>query len=188
MSKTPVYSNVSGVAGNPAPTACRSCHPPAWALAVVFAIAGSLSLLAAVPPEQTTANLRVTATVVKNCEVSTSDIAFGTYDPLGANRTANVDQQGTITVRCTIGTSPQVSIQNDIARIMTGGGGNLNYQLYQDANHTTPWTTTALGGSVTVPGFATDTAQVLNVYGRIPSGQNVTPGSYSHSLTVTLNF
>ena len=150
---------------------------------VVFAIAA-----AGVSARQNTATLNVTATVIKNCDISTSDVAFGQYDPLGANLTTDLTGTGTITMRCTLGEAPRIDI--DVpggGRIMTGGTGSLNYQLYKEGGRTTPWTTGASGG-VTAAQFATDQAQTLTVYGLIPRAQNVPAGSYSHQLTVTVNF
>ena len=51
-----------------------------------------------------TANLGVTATVTNNCTISTAALAFGSYDPVVANASTNLDGSGTVSVACTKGT------------------------------------------------------------------------------------
>jgi len=41
-----------------------------------------------------TANLDVTATISANCTISTSAVAFGTYDPISANNSTPLDATG----------------------------------------------------------------------------------------------
>ena len=48
-----------------------------------------------------TGTLSVTATVAKNCTVSASTLAFGSYDPIGANASSPLDGTSTATFTCT---------------------------------------------------------------------------------------
>jgi len=68
----------------------------------------ALALLAAATPaaaQSATATFQVSANVLKTCTIVANAIAFGNYDPVGANGTAPADQTGTVTIRCTRGTS-----------------------------------------------------------------------------------
>ena len=72
--------------------------------AVVAALAPSASAATA------TANLTVGAAVTKNCTVSTSALAFGSYDPVVANASANLDGTGGVTVACTRGATASIAL------------------------------------------------------------------------------
>lgn len=156
-----------------------------FAAAVLIALAAR-SVVAAT----TTTTFQVTATVLSSCNVSATDLAFGTYDPLAA---APTDGNSTVTVQCTllapfsIGLNAGVGAGATVAtRIMTAGGNTLAYSLYQDAARATVWGNTP--GSDTVAGTGTGIAVPFTVYGRIPNGQNAAPGSYADTITVTVNF
>src|SRR5438270_6999931 len=64
-----------------------------------------------------TANLSVTASVAANCTITTAPVAFGAYDPVGANAAADLNGAGTVTVACTKGTAATVDL---------GQGANLS--------------------------------------------------------------
>jgi spore coat protein U-like protein len=59
----------------------------------VALVAGGLILGAAAPAlaQTATANLSVTATVTKNCSITTTPVAFGSYDPVVTNATTPLD-------------------------------------------------------------------------------------------------
>src|SRR5688572_26333093 len=46
--------------------------------------------------QSASASLTVTASVAKNCTISTTPVNFGAYDPVAANATAPLDGTGTI--------------------------------------------------------------------------------------------
>ena len=77
---------------------------------------------------------------------------------------------------------------NGTTRRMAGPGGQfLNYGLFRDSGRTVQWGNgTALGGQVS--GTGSGSAQSLTVYGRIPASQLATPGSYSDSVVVTVEY
>jgi spore coat protein U-like protein len=70
----------------------------------------------------------------------------------------------------------------------------LTYQIYKEAANTNIWTTGAAGGVVpnasTSKNSALTTASgaALTVFGKIPQNQDVTTGSYSDTVTITINF
>lgn len=141
-----------------------------------------------------TGNLSVTATVSGTCTLTTSPVAFGTYDPAdGADDTAT----GTVTVTCTSGTGYKVSLDaganegtsGDVTtrRMIAAATQYLPYQLYQDSGHTSVWGDTV--GTNELTGQTGDgTAQAHSVYGVITAGQYVPPGSYTDTVLVTVTY
>jgi spore coat protein U-like protein len=159
------------------------------------ALAGSL-LAGNADAGTATANLSVTATVSATCSISTTPLAFGTYDPVVTNAATPLDATGGVVVTCTNGAATTVTLGQGLnantgssdsvpLRRMASGGNYLSYSLYQNAGHTTVWGNTAgtgiahtgTGGAVTVP-----------VYGRVAAGQNVASGAYADTVVATVTF
>lgn len=143
-----------------------------------------------------TSNLSVTATVSANCTISTSAVAFGTYDPVSTHASADLDGTGTVTVTCTSGSGATITLDQgsnpatgstDAAplRQMASGANRLAYSLYSDASRTTVWGNTA---ATDVDHTGTGTATALTVYGRIPGGQNKPAGSYTDTVVATVTY
>ncbi len=57
-------------------------------------------------------SLTVTATVTKNCTITTAPVAFGNYDSVTANASAPLDGLGTVTVTCTKGAPAKVGLND----------------------------------------------------------------------------
>ncbi len=138
-----------------------------------------------------TTTFPVTATVLGVCSVSASSLDFGNYDPTSVT---DLDASTTLDVLCTIGTSFTVGLSAGTAsgatvttRAMTNGGDTLDYALYQDAGRTTNWGNTP-GADTPASAIAGLTATSYTVYGRVAQGQNVAAGSYSDTITVTVNY
>lgn len=140
-----------------------------------------------------TGNLSVTATVSGTCTLTTSPVAFGTYDPAsGTDDTAT----GTVTVTCTNGTGYTVSLDaganeetpGDVStrRMLAAASQYLPYQLYQDSGHTTVWGDS--GGAILTGQTGDGTAQPISVYGLITAGQYVPAGSYTDTVVVTITY
>jgi spore coat protein U-like protein len=70
---------------------------------------------------------------------------------------------------------------------MAAGTNKIRYDLYQDTLHTTVWgdVGTAAAKSYTSTGMAGTT---LTIYGRMPSGQDAVTGSYTDTVTATIQF
>jgi spore coat protein U-like protein len=63
----------------------------------------------------------------------------------------------------------------------------LNYNLFVNAGRSTVWGDGAPGTStVFLKNVKKNHPAVATIYGRVPPGQNVSVGSYSDSLTVTI--
>jgi spore coat protein U-like protein len=160
----------------------------AAAVALVFA-----AFSAPASAATATANLSVTATVTNNCTISTAALAFGSYDPVVANASTNLDGSGTVSVACTKGTSATVGLglgsnaSGSTRRMADGSGNFLTYELYQDSGHSTIWGNS--GGGLLSPAAAPSKAtRNFTVYGQVVSNQDVTAGSYSDTVVATVNF
>ena len=156
--------------------------------------AGLIAATSAFAATTTTTTFQVTANVAAQCNVSAANLAFGVVDPLGGN----VDQFTTVTVKCTknsaytVGLNAGATAGATIAqRLMANGADTMQYNLYTDAGRTTIWGNSAAAPAwVAGTGAGLGTAQVLNVYGRVPSGQtNLAVGSYTETaVTVTVTY
>jgi spore coat protein U-like protein len=125
----------------------------------------------------------VTATVQSTCVISATAMSFGTYTAVVSNSTS------TVTVTCTNTTPYTVALNAGAAtgatvtnRSMTGtGSALLGYALYSDTGRTVNFATTA---SITGSGAA----QPITIYGQIPAGEYVAPGSYTDTITATVTY
>lgn len=133
---------------------------------------------------------RVSASVQAVCEVTATDLSFGTYTSQNAT-----DLQGTTLLRatCTPGSSYQVGLNEGTSagatvnqRKMVSGAQALNYQLYRESSRTSIWGNTT--GTDTVTGVGTGLAQDHTVFGSIPAKQVIPAGEYSDTITVRIYF
>jgi spore coat protein U domain-containing protein, fimbrial subunit CupE1/2/3/6 len=177
---------------------------------IVSYLAGALLASAAVSTlaqSSTTGNLSVTSSVAQSCTLTTiSTLAFGGYDPVGANASTALPGTGSVSVNCTKG-STGITIDLDGGANLTGSQRRmkgatvttefLNYSITQPATGT-PWTSCAgstvwgstVGGSVYTPTVTWDgtTVNAFTVCGSVPAAQNVSAQSYSDTVLVTVNF
>ena len=139
------------------------------------------------------ATLAVSATVTATCLLTSGALNFTGYTGI-----ADVQGTGSITATCTNGAA---------AKIMMGQGANpasgstddvplrqmqiastgkfLSYFLYSAGPNNTVWGNTAATAKIV---NATGLAQVVDVYGTIPSGQNPFAGAYTDLVNVTFTF
>jgi spore coat protein U-like protein len=143
-------------------------------------------LSAQTTPASTT--FRVTTRVDTICEVTATDLAFGSYvaqsgTPLtGTTLLRTTCTPGsTYNVGLDAGTSAGATVQ---ARRMVSGTNNLNYQLYQDSARATIWGNTP--GTDTVTGVGTGTQVDHTVFGAVPAAQVVPAGDYADTITVRI--
>ena len=128
------------------------------------------------------------------CTVSATGINFGAYDVFVATP---LDSTGTVTVTCdqappadiVVAIGPSGTSGAFIPRQMRSASSpdRLNYNLFTNAGRSTVWGDGAAGTStVFLKNVKKNRPAVTTIYGRIPAGQNVSVGSYSDSLTVTI--
>ena len=130
------------------------------------------------------------ATVVNNCLISATNVAFTSTGVLSSALNAS----GAITARCTNGDAYQIALSSGssgsvAARQMqrAGGGGAVNYQLYTDAAHTSAWGD-GTAGTTMATGTGSGNAVSITVYGRVPTQTTPMPGNYSDTITATISF
>jgi spore coat protein U-like protein len=159
----------------------------------ILALGGTLSLAAlpALAAQTVTTQFNVTATVLNNCTVSASDLAFGNYS---ASSGTPVTATTTLSVTCTANLGYSIALDGGTttglvaARAMKDAGSNqLNYGLYTSGAYSTVWGD-GTGSTQTVAGSGNGTAQSVTVYGRIPAAQYVAAGSYADRVTVTVTY
>jgi spore coat protein U-like protein len=114
-------------------------------------------------------------------------MTFGNYT--GAVNSA----QSAVTVTCTNSTTYTVGLGTGLAtgatvttRQMQNGAALLSYGLFSNATWTTNWGNTLATNWVSGTGNGAGLA--INVYGQIPAGQYVTPGSYTDNISVTVTY
>ncbi len=125
---------------------------------------------------------------------SASPVAFGAYDVFSGTPD---DAIGSVTFRCsgppgavvTIDLSSGGSGTYSPRRMTRAGVETLDYNLYLDATRTQIWGN-ATGGTLHYgPTVAPRNANVLvNIYGRIPAGQDKSAGTYTDTIVATINF
>ena len=160
---------------------------------VALIIGGVVLGMAAPALAQTaTSNLTVSATVAKNCSITTTAVAFGSYDPIVANAATPLDGTGTVVVTCTKGAGTRIDLglganASGTTRRMTGGSDFLSYELYQNTTRTTVWGAGAAAGQ-TIAAAPNKNPRTFTVYGRVAAGQDVTAASYNDTVVATINF
>ena len=160
------------------------------------AVAAAIALTAGLAPyasaATSTANFGVSATVGKNCTISTNALAFGTYDPVVANLSATLDGTGAVTVGCTRGAIASIALgsgsnaSGSTRRMADGTGNYLVYELFSDSSHTTVWNSGS--GALTLTAAPSRATRDLTVYGRISGNQDVPAGTYADTVVATVNF
>jgi spore coat protein U-like protein len=161
--------------------------------AAVAALGGAVVAVHEAQAATATANLAVTARVIQQCTITAPNtLAFGDYDPVSANATANLDASTTISVACTRGsTAVWIGLglganASGAVRRLASGAERLNYEIYRETGRTTVWgNTSATGVSYTPTSRA---ATNLTVFGRVPGGQDVAVGTYTDTVVATINF
>lgn len=126
-----------------------------------------------------------------NCSFSTTSIAFGTYNVFSS---VSVDSTGSVTYNCNGNTPVVITMTRGqsatfLPRQLAKGTERLAYNLFRDAARTTIWGDFTGGTSAY---FDTNSPKkedvTVTVYGRIPSGQDISAGSYTDTVTVVMNF
>lgn len=133
------------------------------------------------------------AVILGNCTAGATAVAFGTYNLLSATPLTST---GTVTVDC--GAAIIAGNTTVTVNLSTGQSGTytvrslgtgFNYNLYQDTAHTQIWGD-GTGGSTQYSGRINNghSSFSATVYGEIPALQNPGPGSYTDTITVTVNY
>jgi spore coat protein U-like protein len=144
-----------------------------------------------------------TCGILCSCTISVTTINLGGYNPIANTATTAT---GSLTVSCqllsAIGTVLEpftVSLSQGhsstfAARQMTGSTATtLNYNLFSNAAMTSVWgdgtgISQILSSSIQVSVLNLLTPQIQTIFAQIPAGQKIPAGSYSDTITATLQF
>jgi len=143
--------------------------------------------------QSATASLTVSASVSKNCTITTAPVAFGNYDSVVSNATAPLDGTGTVIVTCPKGAVAKVGLNQGgnaqgATRRMAGSAAEyLTYELYKDAGHAAVWGNTA-ADALDIPAAVNQNPQSFPVYGRVAAAQSAAVGTYTDTVVATVNF
>lgn len=159
-----------------------------------LAIAAVPIMLLAQPAHASTATgqMPVSAQVLENCSVVSTPMAFGSITDVGAN---DVETKATITLACTANATFEIQLDDGTnpdagQRRMANVGATefLPYEIYKDSGHSSRWGNTLGSDTVTGSASALGAASVI-AYGRIAQGVGkVSAGSYTDTVTITVNF
>ena len=164
---------------------------------ILMVLAGIVAISAvthdSLAAQSATASLTVTASVTKNCTISTTPVNFGAYDTVAANATAPLDGIGTIVVTCTKGAAAKVGLstgsnaQGTTRRMTTSATEFLNYELYKDAARTSVWGD-GIDTGLDLGAAPNRNPRTFTTYGRVPAAQDATVGNYTDTVVATVNF
>lgn len=126
-----------------------------------------------------------------SCTISTTSVSFGIYDVFA---TAPLDSTGSVRYNCNSRTrdilvtlGPGASGTFSL-RTLQKVGENLGYNLYIDSARTQVWGDGSGGSQAHANANPPNTTLTLTIYGRIPAGQDVSPGLYSDNVVAEINF
>ena len=128
-----------------------------------------------------------------SCTISATSVDFGNYNVFNGSA---LDSTGTITYRCNRTSRkhhhlaeqrPEHHLQSatDVSR----DARSLTYNLYRNAARTKIWGDGTGGTAVYSRANPPNNSNVnVTIYGRVPAGQDVSAGSYSDTVSATINF
>jgi spore coat protein U-like protein len=134
----------------------------------------------------------VTATVINDCTIASTNIDFGTTGLL----TSTLAASGTLSVTCTNAAPYSIALSAGTGagatpadRRMTRSGGTdqVKYGLYATAAYGTPWGD-GTAGSIVASNTGTGTPQQLTVYARVLPQTTPSTGSYLDSVIATITY
>jgi spore coat protein U-like protein len=132
--------------------------------------------------------LLVTAQAEATCTISTTSVAFGSYDVFSATPR---DANGTVQIDCTPRENIQVTLSSGSSsvfnpRTLRSGSNILNYNLFRNAARTQIWGDGSAGTSTSSANNVRNTT--LTVYGRVPAAQDAAVGNYADTIVATVIF
>jgi spore coat protein U-like protein len=162
------------------------------ALLVALAIAGAAAAGTA------TTTFTVTATVNANCTISANAISFN-YDPVVANAATAGTATGQVSIACTKGSGPTIGLNAGlhggqvagVSRALQNGINFLGYDLYQPAaapGNGNVWTDIGGANALNAGVSPSKTARPFTVNLSAPANQDVAVGTYTDTITATVNF
>lgn len=134
-----------------------------------------------------TSTLGVEVQVVTSCAITGGTLDFGSYT---SGQTS--DKLANTTISYTDCGPGDISIEMDggrgssiPARKMSSGSSKLSYQLYRSSARTDLW---GVGTNAQKLDLSATRSSTVTVYGKLPQGQSVAPGSYTDTVAITITF
>ncbi|RFB79441.1 Csu type fimbrial protein [Methylovirgula sp. 4M-Z18] len=136
----------------------------------------------------TTANVSAQVIVQKSCNISATNLNFGSVGDLTTVHTG----QSSLSVQCTKSTGYTIGLNggnsgatDPTARSMTAGSNSIRYGLYQQSGGSTPWGNTS---SNWLSGTGTAATQTIPVYGVVPIQTTPPPNTYQDTIIATVTY
>ena len=129
------------------------------------------------------------------CSVTATNVSFGAYNPLSVT---GLTSTGSVTATClnVLPTPITIALSTGssgsyAARRLQSGANTLTYNLYLNAAETQIWGD-GTGGSVianaTITPIIGTGSVTVTAYGLMPAAQDVSPGAYADTITVTVSY
>ena len=129
------------------------------------------------------------------CVVTAPSLSFGFYDGLSG---APATTSGNAVVTCNDSPPPTVTMEIGPSAVSGGffprqmrhdtGSDRLAYNFYVDPGGAAVFGDGTGGTQIRSDRVFRNKPWTVTIYGRIPAGQDVSAGSYSDTLTLTINF
>lgn len=140
--------------------------------------------------------VRAGGSLVQSCTVSATAVPFGVYNPMNLSVS---NGSGTVTLTCSVVSllsswTIYLSAGNSASfatRLLKSGTNSLSYNLFTNAAHTIVWGDGTAGtGSVSDTELIGVGNTIFNypVYGQLAAMQDKPSGTYSDSITVTVDY
>jgi spore coat protein U-like protein len=138
--------------------------------------------------------MTVTATITASCSITANDLNFGS---LTSTNTGTTDVATSVDVTCTADSPFNVGIDYGVntlgftTRRMASGGNFLTYDVYKDNTYITafgPVSTYNTANNFNSPLTGNSGTTNIPIYGRILQQSTPASGSYSDTLTVSVNY
>jgi spore coat protein U-like protein len=126
-----------------------------------------------------------------SCTISATSVNFGSYNVFNGSA---LDSTGTITYRCNgAANNISISLSKGLSstyspRLMSKGVEALTYNLYTNAGHTNIWGDGTSGTTVYSRANPPNSNVNVPIYGEVPAGQDVSAGTFSDTVSATINF
>ena len=127
-----------------------------------------------------------------SCDISVTGVAFGTYNVFGG---APLQSTGTVSFRCGPAVSGPVLIKLStgqsgtfLPRTLTQSTEALAYNLYKNAARTQVWGDESGGVTGVTLALQKNTWVPVDVFAEIPPLQDVRAGTYTDTITATIEF
>jgi spore coat protein U-like protein len=133
---------------------------------------------------------QATATVINNCTISTTPIAFGSNGVL----TAALRKTGTLSVQCVNNNAYQIALNGGTVagsvagRQMKNSATNEKVSYRVSATLDGPLWGDGSGGTTLYSGTGNGAVQTVTMYGMVPVQGTPTPGDYKDTVTATIYF